>query len=102
LSSQLTSILIVDDEPALRMVLRRCLSASGFAVQEAQTGEEALAALRECPSDLVLLDLQMPGMGGLEACRKIGDVAPLTGIIVMSVRHGENDMVVASKQFALM
>jgi len=88
-----TRILIVDDEPTLRMVLGKCLGASGFSVQEAQSGEDALAAVRQRSFDLVLLDLQMPGMGGLQACREISGIAPRTGIVVMSVRDGENDMV---------
>ena len=93
MSSQPTSILIVDDEPTLRMVLQKCLSASGFAAEEARSGEEALAAIRQRPFDLVLLDLDMPGLGGAEACREISNVAPQTGIVIMSVRDGLNDVV---------
>ena len=93
MSSQPTSILIVDDEPTLRMVLQKCLSASGFAAEEAQNGEEALASIRQRPFDLVLLDLETPGVGGVEACREISNVAPQTGIVIMSVRDGVNHIV---------
>ena len=64
-------ILMVDDEPQIRRVLRATLTAQGYEVQEARTGEEALLAFRESRFDLVLLDMNMPGMGGLETCRQI-------------------------------
>lgn len=93
MSSQPTSILIVDDEPTLRMVLRKSLSASGFRAEEAPSGEEALAVIRQRQFDLVLLDIEMPGLGGVEACREIGNFAPQTGIVIMSVRDAVSDVV---------
>jgi two-component system KDP operon response regulator KdpE len=69
------------------------LAASGFAVAEARNGEEALSAVRLQPFDLVLLDMNMPGGGGLEACRRIRGLAPQTGIIMVTVRDAENDKV---------
>ncbi|RPJ50887.1 MAG: response regulator, partial [Acidobacteria bacterium] len=59
-------ILIVDDEPQLRRVISTSLVSNGYTVEQARTGEEALNKLREQKHDLVLLDLNMPGMGGLE------------------------------------
>lgn len=88
-----TSILIVDDESTLRIVLRKSLNRSGFAAEEAQTGEEALAAIRQWPFDLILLDLEIPGLGGVDACRKIHLFAPQTGIVIMSVRDEVSDVV---------
>ncbi len=87
-------ILIVDDEPQLRRVISTTLVASGYTVEQARTGEEALNKLREQKYDLVLLDLNMPGIGGLETCREIRwscDVA----IIILSVRNTEKDKVQA-------
>jgi len=87
-------ILIVDDEPQLRRVISTTLVANGYTVEQARTGEEALNKLRERKHDLVLLDLNMPGMGGLETCREIRwscDVA----IIILSVRNTEKDKVQA-------
>jgi two-component system KDP operon response regulator KdpE len=87
-------ILVVDDEPQIRRVLRTTLSAQGYEVFDARTGEEALLAIREQRFDLVLLDLNMPGMGGLATCREIragSDVA----IIMLTVRNAEQDKVTA-------
>ncbi|RPJ54031.1 MAG: DNA-binding response regulator [Acidobacteria bacterium] len=87
-------ILIVDDEPQLRRVISTSLVSNGYTVEQARTGEEALNKLREQKHDLVLLDLNMPGMGGLETCREIRwscDVA----IIILSVRNTEKDKVQA-------
>jgi two-component system KDP operon response regulator KdpE len=93
MSSQLTSVLIVDDEFALRKALRTSLTASGFAVEEARNGEEAVGAVRQRQFDLVLLDINMPGVGGVEACQKIRGLAPQTGIVMVTVRDSENDKV---------
>ena len=64
-------ILIVDDEPQLRRIMRATLSGAGYEVEDAHNGEEALEKVREYRPDLVLLDINMPGMGGLAACRAI-------------------------------
>jgi two-component system KDP operon response regulator KdpE len=69
--SQQNKILIVDDEASLRKTLRTSLAASRFAVEEARNGEEALAMVQDHSFDLVLLDINMPGIGGIEACRRI-------------------------------
>ena len=60
-------ILIVDDAQQVRRVLRTALSAEGYEIFEAGTGEEALESIRRSAPDLILLDVNMPGMGGLEA-----------------------------------
>ena len=93
MSSQPPNVLVVDDEPSLRKTLRTSLAASGFAVAEARTGEEALGVVQQQPFDLVLLDINMPGAGGIDACRKIRSFAPQVGIIMVTVRDSENDKV---------
>ena len=65
------SILIVDDEPTARTLLRLILVRAGFRVVEATNGYEALDRLNETAVDLVLLDVMMPGMSGIEVCEKI-------------------------------
>jgi two-component system, OmpR family, KDP operon response regulator KdpE len=91
--SQPNSVLIVDDEASLRKTLRNSLTASGFAVEEARNGEEALAIIQTHPFDLVLLDINMPGVGGIEACRRIREAAPHSGILMITVRDFDEDKV---------
>ena len=86
-------LLIVDDEPALRRALRTSLTGSEFDVMEARTGDEALAAMRSQPSDVVLLDINMPGMSGFEVCRRIRASSPRVGVIMVTVRDAEEDKV---------
>jgi len=93
MSSQPNSVLIVDDEAALRSTLRASLTASGFAVEEARNGEEALLSVQRRPFDLVLLDVNMPGIDGIEACRRIRGVSPGAGIIMVTVRDLYDDKV---------
>jgi two-component system KDP operon response regulator KdpE len=87
-------ILIVDDEPQIRRVLKTALTENGYEVHDARSGDEALHAIRSQRFDLVLLDVNMPGMNGLDACRHIrsgSDVA----IIMLTVRDAEQDKVAA-------
>jgi two-component system KDP operon response regulator KdpE len=90
-----TNLLVVDDEPAIRRVLHNSLSAVGYSVEEAASGEGALGAMERCTCEVVLLDINMPGIGGIEACRRIRKIAPGSGIIMISVRDGEDDKVLA-------
>jgi two-component system KDP operon response regulator KdpE len=87
-------VLVVDDEPQIRRVLRTSLAAHGYEVFDAKTGEAALEAIREQRFDLVLLDMNMPGMGGLEACREIRASSEVA-IIMLTVRNSEQDKVSA-------
>jgi two-component system, OmpR family, KDP operon response regulator KdpE len=87
-------ILVVDDEPQIRRVMKTALTAHGYEAYEARTGEEALESLRESNPDLILLDMNMPGMGGMAACRSIRAVSE-TPIIVLSVRDREQDKIAA-------
>jgi two-component system KDP operon response regulator KdpE len=86
--------LVVDDEPQIRRVLRATLTGHGYEFYEARTGEEALEAIRANRFDLVLLDMNMPGMGGLETCRSIRAGSEVA-IIMLTVRDSEQDKVAA-------
>jgi two-component system KDP operon response regulator KdpE len=87
------SILVVDDEPLLRKVIRASLASGGYTVEEVGTGSDAVGLLQRRTFDLVLLDINMPGLNGVEACRKIRSIAPHTGIIMVTVRDAEEDKV---------
>jgi len=87
------SVLVVDDEPSLRKVIGASLAASGFAVDEAGTGKDAIAVIKEKQFDIVLLDINMPGISGVEACRQIRTLSPGVAIIMVTVRDAEEDMV---------
>lgn len=87
-------ILVVDDEPQIRRIMRTTLTGAGYEVDDAKTGEEALEKLRDYHPDLVLLDMNMPGMGGLAVCRQIR-AGTGAGIIMLTVRNTEADKVQA-------
>jgi two-component system KDP operon response regulator KdpE len=87
-------ILVIDDEPQIRRVMRTSLTAEGYFLDDAKSGDEGLDALRRDRFDLVLLDMNMPGLSGLETCRQIragSDVA----IIMLTVRNSEADKIAA-------
>ena len=88
-------ILVVDDEPAIRRALRPPLMELGFQVAEASRGEEALLALRASQYDAVLLDVNMPGLGGIETLRRIRTFAPRLPVLMLTVRDQEEDKVEA-------
>jgi two-component system KDP operon response regulator KdpE len=87
-------ILVVDDEPQIRRILRTTLTGTGYEVDDARSGEEALEKVREFRPDLVLLDMNMPGIGGLAACRALR-ADTLIAIIMLTVRNSEEDKVKA-------
>ena len=87
-------ILVVDDEPQIRRVMRTTLTAQGYEVQDARSGEEALEKLSDSKADLVLLDVNMPGIGGLATCRAIRSHSEIA-IIMLTVRSEEADKVAA-------
>ena len=87
-------VLVVDDEPQIRRVMRVILSGENYEVLEARSGEAALLRFREFLPDLVLLDLNMPGMSGLETCRAIRETSDVP-IIVLTVRREEDEKVEA-------
>ncbi len=85
-------ILVVDDEPQIRRVMKTALTAHKYEVTEAASGEEALDGLKAQNPDLILLDINMPGMGGIAACREIRAQSD-AAIIVLSVRNSEADKI---------
>lgn len=87
-------ILVVDDEPQITRVLLRSLTAKGYEVRIAGDGEFALQTFHDWPASLVVTDLAMPNMGGLELCRRLREISDVP-IIVLSVRGEEKTKVEA-------
>ena len=86
------TILVVDDDSQIRRVMRNALSSHGYTIIEARNGEEALKTVRAERLDLIILDLNMPDMDGIEVCREIRVVSNLP-IIMLTVRSAEKDKV---------
>lgn len=80
-------VLIVDDEGELAFTLAERLSLRGFAAEGATSGEEALALIRRTAFDVVVMDVRMPGIGGLTAIRKISELRPALPVILVT-GHG--------------
>ena len=87
-------ILVVDDDPQIRRVMRVTLTGQGYEVDDVKTGEAALEKVRDQRFDLILLDINMPGAGGLETCRAIRAQSEIA-IIMLTVRDSETDKVEA-------
>jgi two-component system KDP operon response regulator KdpE len=83
-------VLVVDDEPQIRRALRLVLRANGYDVSEAATGEGALDALAIEPFDLMILDLMLPDMDGVEVCRRVREWTQLP-VVVLSA-YGDEDL----------
>jgi two-component system, OmpR family, KDP operon response regulator KdpE len=88
-------LLIVEDDSALRRSLRTTLDVLGFDVGEASNGEDSLVRLRMVDYEAVLLDINMPGIGGIETCRRIRRNYTRIPILMLTVRDSENDKVEA-------
>jgi two-component system, OmpR family, KDP operon response regulator KdpE len=95
LNTEHGTILVVDDDNSLRRSLRMTLAGLGFTVVEAARGEEALSLVRVTRFDAVLLDVDMPGMGGVETCRSIRRAVARLPILMLTVMDNENDKVLA-------
>ena len=87
-------ILVVDDDPQIRRVMRVTLTGQGYEVDDAKSGDGALEKLRAHRFDLVLLDMNMPGLSGLETCREIRGQSEIA-IIMLTVRDSDDDKVAA-------
>jgi two-component system KDP operon response regulator KdpE len=81
-------ILVIDDEPQIRRIMRTTLITAGYEVDDAKTAEEGLLKVREFRPDLVLLDINLPGMGGLAACRELRTDQNVA-IIMLTVHNTE-------------
>jgi len=88
-------VLIVDDEPSIRKALHITLSALGFEVEEAAGGEQAVAFVRTEHYDAALLDINMPGIGGIETCRSLRRLEPHLPILMLTVREDAEDKIEA-------
>lgn len=88
------TVLVVDNEPQIRRVLRAVLASHAYSVVEARSGEEAIEKIRQEKIDLILLDVNMPGMSGIEACAEIRRSCDAP-IIMLTVRDSERDKVQA-------
>jgi DNA-binding NarL/FixJ family response regulator len=87
-------VLIVDDHDLFRSGLRNLLEDEGVhVIGEAAAGQEALKIVREVAPDVVVMDLNMPGMGGVEATRHISTIAPLTRVLMLTISDQDNDVI---------
>ena len=78
------AVLVVDDEMNLTLAMRRLLSAEGYRTETANSGEEALHKAKEAHYDIVFLDVNMPGMNGLETFVKLGQAAPNSAVVMIT------------------
>ena len=86
-------LLVVEDEALIRQAVRTALGIFGFDITEASRGEEALPLLSTIRYDAALLDINMPGMGGIETCREMRRLCPSLAILMLTVRDSEDDKV---------
>jgi len=84
-------ILVIDDDPAVTSVLKRGLSYEGFAVTTATSGPEGLALAREHPSDLVILDVMMPGLNGFEVLERLRAADEQLPVLMLTARDAPTD-----------
>lgn len=95
MSTSAGKILLVDDDASFRRVLHTILNSLGFEVAESPNGEQALCEAKIQKFDVVLLDIDMPGMGGFEACRELRRARPRLQILMLTARDAEKDKVQA-------
>ncbi len=86
-------ILVIDDDPAVTSLLKRGLSYEGFAVDTAKSGVEGLTIAREHPSDLVILDVMMPGLGGFEVLQRLRAADEHLPVLILTARDAPTDQV---------
>lgn len=87
------NLLVVDDDAGNRHALRTTLTALGFALEEASDAQDAIRMVgKRCP-DVILLDVNMPGLNGFEACRELREMCPGAGIVMLTVRDAREDKI---------
>ena len=84
---------MVDDDPAVTSLLRRGFAYEGYEVQTAGSGPDALKLARDRPPALVILDIMMPGMDGLEVCRRLREAEPSLPILLLTAREAPGDQI---------
>ena len=89
----MAQILVVDDEPAVRRALERALRLENYDIERAADGREALDRLADRPADVVILDVMMPGIDGLEVCRRMRAAGDRTPILMLTARDAIDDRV---------
>ena len=89
----LPRILVVDDDPKMLSLMRRGLAYAGYAVDLAHDGEEALVLARDCPPNLVVLDVMLPGLDGVEVCRRLRTGEQELPILILTARDRVPDRV---------
>jgi two-component system, OmpR family, response regulator MprA len=92
-TSRMTRVLIVDDEPAVRAALDRALRLDGYEITLAADGREALDSLADTRHDAVVLDVAMPGIDGLQVCRRLRDAGDRTPVLMLTARDAVDDRV---------
>ena len=93
MSSLQSKVLVVDDESSIRRALHATLSTLGFDIEEASGGEQAVLFVRTERYDAALLDINMPGMDGIETCRAIRRLSPRLPILMLTVRDSPDDKI---------
>jgi two-component system response regulator MprA len=86
-------VLIVDDEPAVREAVQRVLRLEGFSVELAVDGRDAMRRVSQTRPDAMLLDVMMPGLDGIEVCRRLRDTGDRTPVLMLTARDGVSDRV---------
>src|SRR6188768_1403028 len=89
----MTRVLIVDDEPAVRAALDRALRLDGYEIELAADGREALDRLADARQDAIVLDVAMPGIDGLEVCRRLRAAGDRTPVLMLTARDAIDDRV---------
>ena len=85
-------VLVVDDEPTICSLMNIFLTQKGYQVQTANTGEDALALFQEAYPDIVLLDISMPGMRGIDVLRRMKEINAASGVIMLSA-YGDDETI---------
>ncbi len=88
-----TKVLVVEDEEPIRRFITLNLSAAGYKIGEADTGEKALAMLGSFRPDVIVLDLMLPGISGLEVCRQVREKMPETFVIMLTAKAQDTDKI---------
>jgi two-component system response regulator (stage 0 sporulation protein F) len=90
-------VLVIDDQPGIRRLLTEVLQEEGYTVLEAGNGYDGLQKARDCHPSLILMDMKMPGMDGIETLRELRRMG-VGGKVIMMTAYGELDLVTEAKE----